>query len=613
MKLKKVFLFPIIICICSCSSNKNGYAKYNFRHQQGTADYNDYMYYNDSIFDDDSTVFNPKLASASISFAMASFASMDEQNYAKKSKNAEALLKDIGFVEFETNQMFKEKPQSDTIGVLAANKKIGDYTVVAIGLRGAAYFSEWASNFTLGNREDGYHDGFRTAADNTISFAKEYVASKNITGDIKLWIAGYSRAGATANVTSGLLDEAINKGEKPFGDSVSLTKNHLYSYCFEAPQGAPRKINDEGHVSVKTDDYNNIFNILNINDPVPLVAMHELGFTRYGVDLYLPDPLTNLDYKDHFSNMKKLYERVDNHLVLGDYQIDQFTFKGLSNAHSMSQGLFLRQVISDLTLEGISHQGSIDIDKCLEFYANNVQTGLRNLFKTLYQSEAFKGSLIDVGLAMITDLGIVEEVDSLISDLTVEGPQTFIKDFRPILTRGLNSLNLEVDVKKTVDELVEFIKIIGNEMYAAMMNGKSYELLSWFNKSNLKCIASGHYPELCAAHVRALDDDYVSNPFNDYERMDGQYYKLVVDNPNTSIVIKNNNKVIVNINNGDEINNGISYCKRSNAYEIYLPYHESYNVQLGDYADIDLSYYSNEYQEYIDCDASLDINNSLTF
>ena len=613
MKLKKVFLFPIIICICSCSSNKNGYAKYNFRHQQGTADYNDYMYYNDSIFDDDSTVFNPKLASASISFAMASFASMDEHNYAKKSKNAEALLKDIGFVEFETNQMFKEKPQSDTIGVLAANKKIGDYTVVAIGLRGAAYFSEWASNFTLGNREDGYHDGFRTAADNTISFAKEYVASKNITGDIKLWIAGYSRAGATANVASGLLDEAINKGEKPFGDSVSLARNHLYSYCFEAPQGAPRKINDEGHVSVKTNDYNNIFNILNINDPVPLVAMHELGFTRYGVDLYLPDPLTNLNYKDHFSKMKKLYERVDNHLILGDYQIDQFTFKGLSNTHSMSQGLFLRQVISDLTLEGISHQGTIDIDKCLEFYANNVQTGLRNLFKTLYQSEAFKGSLIDVGLAMITDLGIVEEVDSLISDLTVEGPQTFIKDFRPILTRGLNSLHLEVDVKKTVDELVEFIKILGNEMYAAMMNGKSYELLSWFNKNNLKCIASGHYPELCAAHVRALDNDYVSNPFDDYEKMDGQYYKLVVDNTNTSIVIKNNNIVIVNINNGEEINNKISYCKQSGAYQIYLPYHESYSVQLGDNADVDLSYYSNEYQEYIPCDISLDINNQFNF
>ena len=611
MNAKKIFFLPIIICICACSSGGKGYAKYSFRHQQGTADYDDYMYYDDEIFNQDSTVFNPQLASASISFAMASFASMDETNYVTKSKNAEKLLKKIGFNEFETNQWFKEKPGSDTIGVLAAKKKIGDYTVVAIGLRGAAYYSEWASNFTLGNREDGYHDGFRTAADNTINYTKEYITKHNVSGDIKLWIAGYSRAGATANLTAGLLDEQINKGQKPFGDGVNLTRNHLYAYCFEAPQGAPKTYDSEDHVVVKGSDFDNIFNILNINDPVPLVAMKELGFSRYGIDLYLPDPLTNLDYEEHMKNMKSLYNKVSNHEVLGEYKIDQFIWKGISNAHAMSQGLFLREVISDLTLNGISHGGTIALENCLEFYATNIQEGLRNLFKTLYLSDAFKGSLIDLGLAMVTDLGIIDEVDYLISDLVAEGPQAFIDDFRPILTRGLNSLNLGVDVKQTVDQLIEFIKVIGYEMFSAMVSGKCYEMLSWFNAGNLKCIASGHYPELCAAHVRALDTSYVNNPYTNYEKMNGQYYFLTVKADNGSINIKSNDKVVVNINNGEEINNRISYYKKGAEYRIYLPYNEPYKVQFGGNFEFDLAYYDSEYQEYFTVDKVLDMSNSF--
>ena len=611
MNLKRLFLLPLVVCLCSCVYGKNGYTKFNFRHQQAATDYNDYMYYSDAIFDKDADEFNPKLASASISFAMASFASMDETNYANKSKNAKTLLENIGFKEFETNQMYKEKPQSDTIGVLAANKRVGNYTVVAISFRGAAYFSEWASNFTLGNREDGYHEGFRTAADNALSFVKDYFANKNIHGDIKIWTTGYSRGGATCNIMSGLIDESLNKGEKPFGDSVNLTRNHLYAYCFEAPQGAPNRRDSENHVIVKSNAFNNIFNILNVNDPVPLVAMHELGFTRYGVDLYLPDPLTVLDYKGHFENMNYLYDRMDNHLVLGSYQIDQFKYKGISEAHSMSQGLFLKDFIADLSLQGISHCGTIPMDECLDFYVNNVQTGLRSLFKTLYESEQFKGSLVDIGIAMLSDLGVLDELDYLVSDLIVEGSDAFINDFRPILTRGLNSLNLDIDVKQTVDELLEFLKIIGSEMFAAVLSGKNYELLSWFNKDNIKSIASGHYPELCAAHVRALDDSFVDNPFTDYEKMDGQYYYLKVDYTREPIVIKHNGKVIVNINNGEEIDNSISYCRKVATYEIYLPYHEHYEVQFGENVDMELYYYSNEYQEMVELKASLDVNNSF--
>ena len=610
MKTKRILVFLLTVCITACSNNKNSAAKYSFKHQQGTSDYEDSMYYDDSFFDQDATVFNPQLASASISFAMASFASMSTSDYKNKSQNAKNLLTKLGFTDFDVNEDYKKLPDSDTIGLLAAHKKIGNYTVVAIGVRGAAYYSEWASNFTLGNRDDGYHQGFYKAATDYINWTKEYFTKYHISGDVKIWAAGYSRAGATTNVASGLFAEMLNNGEKPFGDGVNLTRNHYYAYCFEAPMGAPNKKDSSGKVIVKGEGYNNIFNMLNVNDVVPLVAMHELGFTRYGIDMYFPDPLTTLNYENHFSNMKKLYEKVSNHDVLGDYRIldfQYFTLNGINRevdqkAHSMSQGLFLKEVVADLTLKGISGNGSRPLDECLQYYDENIQLGLRNVFRLLYESEAFKGSIVDIAVSLVSDLSILDQADALFSDILVEGKTAFINDLKQILIRGINRMNMDIDALETVNNLVNFIGVVADELISAFTNNKQYEFFNFLSVNNIKGIASGHYPELCASHVRALDKNYVSNPYTAYDKMSGQYYHLTVENITDSIVIKNNGKEIVRINNGEEINNHISYFKRANAYEIYLPYYEEYEVSIGDKSDVLLEYYDTHYEEYREID-----------
>ena len=399
----------------------------------------------------------------------------------------------------------------------------------------------------------------------------------------------------------------IIDNQKPFGEKVNITKEHFYSYCFEDPKGAPNTRNEKGEVIVKGEEYNNIFNLLNINDVVPLVAMHELGFTRYGIDMFFPDQLTMFNYESHFKNMKKLYHSVTNHEILGDYAIDKFQYNSLSglkivksnSAHKMTQGLFLREFIRDLTLNGISHGGQLPLEECLKFYDENIQSGLRNIFKVLYESEYFKGSIMDVGMAMVTDLGIINEVDYLVSDLTIEGPKAFISDFKPLLARGLNKLAMDVDVTKTVEDVANFVEVVGYELFSAVLKGEFYQLLNWISVDNLKSVASGHYPELCAAHVRALDEQYVDNPFSDYEKMSGQYYQLVVNDTKTNIVITHDGETIVNINNGGEIDNQISYIKRFSGYEIYLPYYEHYNVQIGGECDYELSYWDNKVEDFI--------------
>ena len=63
--------------------------------------------------------------------------------------------------------------------------------------------------------------------------------SHALTGRLKIWISGYSRAGASCNVASGRMDEFIRDGVPFLGDKVQLSKEDLYAYCFEAPRGVP--------------------------------------------------------------------------------------------------------------------------------------------------------------------------------------------------------------------------------------------------------------------------------------------------------------------------------------------------------------------------------------
>lgn len=48
---------------------------------------------------------------------------------------------------------------------------------------------------------------------------KSYIRENKISGDIKIWLTGYSRAAATANLVAGALDD----GEK-LGDGVVLKR-----------------------------------------------------------------------------------------------------------------------------------------------------------------------------------------------------------------------------------------------------------------------------------------------------------------------------------------------------------------------------------------------------
>ena len=204
-------LLALSLLLSSCAPA--GVRKLSFRYQSGTQDEESYLYYTDAFFDHPSTEYDPSLATASLSFAMASFASIDDYSYAHRYINGEEVLKKAGFKDVEANAYFHEKPGTDSLGVMIGRKKLGDATLLAVGLRGANYESEWASNFTVGEGvAGGYHQGFYEASEIVLAALKAYVESHALTGRLKIWISGYSRAGASCNVASGRMDEYIRDG-----------------------------------------------------------------------------------------------------------------------------------------------------------------------------------------------------------------------------------------------------------------------------------------------------------------------------------------------------------------------------------------------------------------
>ena len=290
------------------------------------------IFYSDDYFRHSSTEYNPHLATLScimtnFSVPLDNPSSLDSDWYLKQPKRLFGFFSSIGFKDFETNEDYVSRSRFDSIGVGCANRQVDDYTVIGAGIRSGGYFREWSNNVYLGDgtKSDYMHEGWYNAANKTIDFINEYISANRITGKIKVWIAGFSRGGATTNLVAGLLDNRIKNNEEIFAGDVTLTRDDLYAYTFEAPQGA--NYNSKTVEKPGSELYNNIYTIVNPNDLVPKVAMSEYGFTRFGIDKFITteffDPDHFTDNRDVFLN---LYE--ENGTPRGEYKADDFKMYG---------------------------------------------------------------------------------------------------------------------------------------------------------------------------------------------------------------------------------------------------------------------------------------------
>lgn len=475
----------------------------------GTVDGRDHestYVYKDSYFRDSSYIYNQNLATMSLCLELSSWASSSESEYGNKSVNARNLFSEIGFSEFRQNDRYYSKPTMDSIGVVAANKKITvngkEYTLIALAIRGGGYESEWASNFTIGM--SGFHSGFNNAKIEVENFLEKYVNELRISGNIKLWIVGYSRAGATANLVAGSINEELYKKKKSHDNSfIGLTRlkpEDMYVYTFEAPLGV---LKEQAFRLV----HKNIFNIVNIDDPVPYVAPKYWDFRRYGIDKKIPH--ISSPESNYISTFEKMKQRLDEYSSFSSskYKIDKFKMKTVFPKIKGGLGLTI--------LDGDSRYQGKYLDDFVNIFAKDFaetrikyvslyQEGIRHLMWLIFHSDSQKSKkflkLFSEKIKNKKWLRIIF-VDTAFLPYD-KREEAIYKHVEQALIDSLKEAGINDYDGETLHKACYFLSDL---LVALAINHPNLTATFIINSES---ISQAHYPEICLAWMQSMDDNY---------------------------------------------------------------------------------------------------------
>ncbi len=555
-------------------------------------DYTAEYYYDDNYFEESSYEYNQQLATMSLCLELSAWGSKEEPDYTKKMKNAETLLNELGFVGFGHNYTdFSEdgisgKPTKDSVGVVVANKQVSfddrDYTLIAVAVRGGEYEREWASNFKIG--ASGNHEGFSEARDIVLAFLENYIKEQGISGDIKLWITGYSRAAATANMTAG----AIDNGNIDL-DDCNLELKDVFAYTFETPAGVVE-------AGARDSKYNNIFNIININDPVPMVAPSDWGFMRYGVDKHISTP--EVDGKDAYrKNVTAMLKRYQEMGGYEGYVVDDFKMKKIKidgsdilpgdepfaniiddKEDNRSQGAFLDSYINILAKNYIKNRSK---------YVKKYQDGIRDACGIFFGTESEKTEklfrLVKEKFSKNWGWLICEHLKPY------GGTDAVYKRVSKYLKECLDEAEItnysQDDFEKSVTILLDLVVSVASR----------HPNLTTTLVFNLSGIGQAHYPELCLAWMQSMDENYTTDAEGSFST--GKYRIVRINCPIDVTVYDAGGNVLASII--DDMPQPDSHVVVSFTDEgeklVYLPVNHDYEIKLSATDDGVMNYAVQEY------------------
>lgn len=181
-------------------------------------------------------------------------------------KNAADMLKQMGFPAENISSCGSyarpctvRSPHGAAFTV--AHKVSGEYTLYVVTVRGTSG-NEWYSNFDLGLREDGYHEGFYLAAEPVYDALASLFDTDGSSPEKRIvLVTGHSRGAAVANIVAGRLTEA--------------GCCRVYGYTFACP--AIRR----GTLA----ECPNLFNFNIDCDLVTYMPLESWGFGRFGTDV----------------------------------------------------------------------------------------------------------------------------------------------------------------------------------------------------------------------------------------------------------------------------------------------------------------------------------------
>lgn len=240
--------------------------------------------YSDDVFFNPTTTYNHFLARMSLGLAITSF---ETELYTSQEYTFAAL--DDYFYACEFNNVrtddYDKETSLYTVGTMMGNKKIEkdgeEFTLIAVAIRSGKYSKEWMSNLTVGYFAD--HEGFNSSSILVTDRILSYIAQLNIEGKFKIWITGFSRGAAIANLAA-----------KKLNDVQDIGKENVFAYTFATPRNTVSE-------DFNSNDYNNIFNVLGASDVVTQFAPSDWGFNRYGINYYLPGQEFDTDFFKYYS------------------------------------------------------------------------------------------------------------------------------------------------------------------------------------------------------------------------------------------------------------------------------------------------------------------------
>lgn len=472
--------------------------RYASSHGENDHDYEATFTYSDELFTKSGYTHRQDLAEMSLGLAFAAFSSKDSQysdNYATGNRNFVSMAKQCGFENIQSNKWMFQPAETDSIGINCASKTIrdngGSYTLIAVGVRGNNYHAEWGGNVRLD--ATGEHKGFALGRDQALDYLRSYIADTGISGRVKIWIAGYSRSAAVANMVSGALDNGYSLGE-----GVSLSPHDLYCYCYEPPMGTTKN-------QVQGRLYDNIQNIVNANDVVTYVPFDSWDFARYGVDHVVPTKGDD-NYLNYKAKMLREFYQIPNNGG-NIYWPDHFQAWGI-DPKDITSGDLGKIFKVNMTQKEFYADLSEAITTCLVSsradYAENMQDFLIALLGDIFG----KADRDTSAVAMTFAKKLQDNWQKIFYSLTIPGMiknGTAVRLITGYLVEALQENGIVTYDLEGIEAAVAMLVPRLSKM-VLKYPGTTMTLLA-----NLVVIMSAHFGESCLAWMRSLPDDYMTS------------------------------------------------------------------------------------------------------
>ncbi|MBP5177599.1 MAG: hypothetical protein ILP02_03335 [Clostridia bacterium] len=380
--------------------------------------------YSDDYFKKSGKADNNALMTMSYCLSMSTFEFFD-CTYVTK------LYSDIGFIDVVAEDMLGQ-PTDASIGSAIAHKKIDGKNVVAVAIRGERYKREWASNAIVG--KSGNAKGFDDASVKIAERLKNYIERFSLK-DNKIWMVGYSRAGAVADLTGAYINDHL--------DEFSCASDDVYVYAFESPAAC-------------ADDavYDNIHVVLNKNDPIPYLYPASWGLHHCGRVVYIGTDQKVDAYVGLFTTKAYGTARLDE--VLAE------TFKLLGE--SVSREEYADTLEQPLTLlhEEVYSKSDDENAKLLAFFKDLIDSVTNDVFKQMrlimpissifvHESDALYMRLAEVLIGFVEDARSTYETAAALTDedfLIIENSiYPILRAFGPVLVDD-SYFNRELSAEK---------------------------------------------------------------------------------------------------------------------------------------------------------------------